>query len=95
MFPSDIERLQSQMAPLVIRLGQAGQNPSISASDIRAWEREALDLNTQLNDLSAQYGYPHLEIGRAQSEGTILFSALLALLVRASAGALTRLEAEH
>lgn len=95
MFPTEIERVQAQMAPRVVRLGKAAQDLTIPAPDIRTWEREALDLNNQLNDLSARHGYPNLEIGRAQSEGTILFSALLALLVRAPAGALTRQEAEH
>lgn len=95
MFPPEVEKLQAQIAPLVIRINKAAQNPKVSAADIRGWEREALRLNAQLNDLAEQYGYPSLEIGRAQSEGTVLFSALLALLMRASAGALTRQEAER
>lgn len=95
MIPAEFERLQAQIAPLVGRLVEAAQNPRVSAAEIRGWEREALDLNTQMNDLAVRYGYPSLDIGRAQSEGTILFSALLALLMRASAGALTRQEAKQ
>lgn len=95
MFPAEIERLQAQMQPLFAQLATAAQDPSVSTANIRAWEREALDLSTRINDLSVQYGYPHIEIGRAQLEGTIRFSTLLALLMRASAGGLTRQEAER
>lgn len=93
MFSPEAQRITLQLVPLNEKLTRAFKDPTVSAEDIRRWEREALGLNAQLIAESRRMGAADLELGEAASPASIKMLVFLALLARASKGSMTREEA--
>lgn len=65
----------------------------MTASQIRAWEREALANFDRMAELSKQYPFPDPELSEASGCASIGMPTLMALLARATGGAIPHDEA--
>lgn len=88
-----IMRLIEEGQRIGMKIVGAQEDLSVSAEQVRVWEREAIANFDRMLELTKLYPYPDPELGEAAGRASIGMSTLMALLARAPGGAIPRDEA--